>query len=92
VDKTSRNHVIVRIQTAMTLYVFGALGLFLLAVPWTSVWDQVAVELLPDFVAGWVGSGWVRGAVSGLGALDLMTATREARALWRGLYPRGQRS
>jgi hypothetical protein len=83
--------VIARLQTAMTLYVFGALGLFLLAVPWTSVWDQVAIALLPQALGGWVRSGWVRGAVSGLGALDLVAAAREARALWRGLHPRGQR-
>jgi len=84
--------VIARIQTAMTLYVFGALGLFLVAVPWTSVWDQVTVALLPKALGGWIRSGWARGAVSGLGALDLVAAAREARALWRGARRRGEGS
>jgi len=84
--------VIARIQTAMALYAFGVLGLFLLAVPWTSVWDQVTLALLPKALGGWVRSGWVRGAVSGLGALDLVAAAREARALWRELRPRREGS
>ena len=81
---------IARLQTAMTLYVFGALGLFLLAVPWTSVWDQVAIALLPQALGGWVRSGWVRGAVSGLGALDLAAASKEAATLWRAVRAGGR--
>jgi hypothetical protein len=92
VDESRRNHVMARIQTAMAVYAFGVLGLFLLAVPWTSVWDQVTVALLPQALGGWVRTGWARGAVSGLGALDLMAAAKEARALWRGLRLHGKGS
>jgi hypothetical protein len=82
--------VIDRIRTALALYAFGALGMFLLAVPWTPVWDQVTRTLLPEALGGWARSGWVRGAVSGLGALDLVTAAKEARSLWNGLRVRGR--
>jgi hypothetical protein len=74
----------------MVLYALGALGLFLIAVPWTPVWDRVIVALLPETLGGWARSGWTRGAVSGLGALDLVTAAQEARALWHGLRARGR--
>ena len=84
-NEPPKDHVIARIRTALVLYLFGALGLFLLAVPWTSVWDDVTAALLPQAIGDWVGSGWARGAVSGLGALDLVAAVREARSLWRGL-------
>ena len=33
----------------------------------------------------WVRSGWVKGAVSGLGALDLLVALQEAGILWQSL-------
>ena len=74
----------------MVLYAFGVLGLFLIAVPWTPVWDQVTRTLLPQALGEWVGSGWVRGAVSALGVLDLVTAAREARSLWHGIRAGGR--
>lgn len=76
---------VARIQAALTLYLFAALGVFLLAIPWTSIWDQVALALLPRALSEWVSSGWVKGIVSGLGVLDLAAATRDAGSLWRDL-------
>jgi hypothetical protein len=83
VNEPRRENVVLRIRTALVLYAFGALGLFLLAVPWTPIWDQVVGALLPQGLGDGVRSGWVRGAVSGLGVLDLVTAAKEARSLWR---------
>jgi hypothetical protein len=87
VNEPLRAHVVARIRAALVLYVFGVLGLFLLAVPWTSIWDDVTAVLLPTALGDWAGTGWARGAVSGLGTLDLVAAASEARTLWRGLRP-----
>jgi hypothetical protein len=76
---------VVRIEAALTLYAFGVLGVFLLAVPWTPVWDHLALGLLPKAFGSWVRSGWTRGAISGLGALDLIAAARDAASVWRAV-------
>lgn len=72
-----------RIQLALNLYLFSVLGVFLLGVPWTPVWEQATVMWIPTAVGSVVRSGWLRGAVSGLGALNLMVATQDVGALWR---------
>ena len=72
-----------RIRTALLLYAFGVIGLFLLVTPWTAVWSQAIVGLLPTKIGPWVLSGWVRGIVSGLGALNLVVASQVAVELWR---------
>ncbi len=82
-EVSSRNHTVERIGAAMSLYAFGALGVFLLTVPWTPIWEHVALGLLPQPTGAWLASGWVRGAVSGLGVLNLVTAARDAGAWWR---------
>ena len=71
-----------RIRTALWLYAFGAIGLFLLVAPWTAVWSQAAAGLLPSRFGRLVLLGWVRGIVSGVGALDLVVALQVARELW----------
>ena len=74
-----------RLRAAITLYAFTVLGLFLLLAPWSPVWEQAAVVLLPTAVGGWVLSGWGRGVVSGLGALDLAVAIQVAMEFKRSL-------
>ena len=74
-----------RIRTALSLYAFGVLGAFLLAVPWSPIWDHATLSVAPYALGAWVRSGWLRGAVSGLGALDLLVAVQEAGVLWQGL-------
>lgn len=77
------------IGAAFSLYAFAALGLFLLVAPWTPAWTQATYALLPGSVGRWVLSGWVRGIVSGLGALDLLIAAQLGLELWRQLRHRG---
>jgi hypothetical protein len=77
-----------RLGTALSLYAFGVLGLFLLVAPWTPAWTQAAYALLPPKVGGWVLSGWARGVISGLGALDLWIAAQVAVDLWRSYRER----
>ena len=72
-----------RIRSALSLYAFAVLGLFLLVAPWTPIWTRAAIVLIPTPVGAWALSGWVRGLVSGLGALDLVVALQVARELWR---------
>ena len=72
-----------RIGTALTLYAFAVFGLFLLVAPWTPVWAQATYALLPKSVGRWVLTGWARGVVSGLGALDLMIALQVGAEIWR---------
>jgi hypothetical protein len=73
-----------RIRAALLLYAFFVLGLFLLVSPWTVVWSRAVVGLLPTPFGGIARSGWLRGLVSGLGALNLMLALELAIDVSRG--------
>ena len=79
-----------RIRTALMLYAFGVVGLFLLVAPWTGVWSQAIVGLLPTRLGRLVLSGWARGVVSGLGALNLAVAFQVAIELWREMHREGR--
>ena len=74
-----------RLQTALHIYVFAVLGLFLIAVPWSPVWHVATAPYLPTPVGPWLRSGFVRGLITGLGALDLLAACGESRAFLRDL-------
>lgn len=74
-----------RLGSAVTVYFLAVLGIFLAVAPWTGVWDYATLTLLPTWCGGWIRSGWFRGAVTGLGALDLLAAAQESRVLWRSL-------
>ncbi len=72
-----------RIGAALSLYTFAVLGLLLFVAPWTLVWTQATYTLLPERLGRWVLTGWVRGIVSGLGALDLVIALQVGAEMWR---------
>ena len=78
-----------RAQVAFDVYLYSVLGLVLLAVPWTPLWNQATLMLMPSGLGSFARSGWVRGVVSGLGALDLWVATQDAGLLWRLLRSSG---
>jgi hypothetical protein len=67
-----------RLKSAGALYFFFVLGVFLVFVPWSPIWDHAILAIAPFKAAGMLGSGWVRGSVSGLGVLDLILAIRES--------------
>ena len=73
-----------RVSALVHLYLLAMLGVFLVAAPWTPVWDQASGALGRSLLAAWAASGYARGFVSGLGVLDLLVAAREADVLWRG--------
>ena len=74
-----------RLHAAVRVYLFSLLGVFLLTAPWTPVWSQAAALLGPTAFGDWVRGGWIRGAVSGIGAVDLLVASQDVGELWRSL-------
>ena len=76
------------LRPALLLYVFLMVGVFLLFVPWTSIWEQAILALMPQERGEWLLSGWVRGCVSGIGALDLFVAAQLLGELWGGVQRR----
>ena len=74
------------LRSVLLVYAYSVLGVFLLIGPWTPVWEQASHGLLPQSAHAWALSGWVRGVVSGLGAVDLVVAAR----LGAGMIGRGR--
>jgi hypothetical protein len=82
-----------RLQRALQVYAFAALGLFLIVAPWSPVWHSATAAYLPTAIGPWLRSGFAKGLVTGLGALDLIAALGEAQAFLRDLRPgEGDRS
>lgn len=70
---------------ALSAYLFGALGLFLVAAPWSGVWESFVLPFAPTAWGPLVRSGWMRGFVSGLGVLNLAVALADGTRLWRSV-------
>ena len=63
---------------------FFEVGLLLVIIPWSTFWDQNAVlEAIPA-VYRWTRSEFVRGAISGVGALNVGAGLAELVAAWAG--------
>jgi hypothetical protein len=61
--------------TALLIVISLEIGLLLLVVPWTANWDHnYFLQHLPA-LRGWILSPFCRGAVSGLGLLNLWWGT-----------------
>ena len=73
-----------RLKSAGALYLFFVLGVFLVFVPWSPIWEHAIISIRPSVTATLLGTGWVRGGVSGLGLLDLVLAMREVFDLASG--------
>jgi hypothetical protein len=72
-----------RIRIALDVYLYSVLGLVLVSVPWTPLWDDATLVLLPTSAGPWIRSGWSRGLASGVGTLDLWVAGQAIQRLWR---------
>ena len=70
-------------RNILLVYIYSVLGVFLMVVPWTPIWEQASHGLLPQTAHALVLSDWVRGLVSGLGAADLVVAARLAGRMMR---------
>ncbi len=62
------------LKNAFVLYIFLVLGVFLAVAPWTPVWYEATVLLLPTRFGAPAQQAWVRGLVSAIGVLDLLAA------------------
>jgi hypothetical protein len=58
------------------------IGLFLVFVPWSSLWEH-NVLLLYIPLRGLLLNNFVRGAVSGLGVIDLLLGLGELNQFWK---------
>ncbi len=76
-------HVNLTLKGSVLLYVFLVLGVFLAVAPWTPVWYEATVLLLPTRFGAPAQQGWVRGLVSAVGVLDLVAAVSAALDLFR---------
>jgi hypothetical protein len=54
------------------------LGLFIAVLPWISVWNQNSFVLTHPGLRDFIGNNFVRGAISGIGILDLWIGIWEA--------------
>jgi len=77
--------VVSRIRHILIVYAYAAVGVFLLAAPWSPVWEMVMVAFSPTPAGELLRSGTVRGFVSGLGGLNLWVALQEGSELWRSI-------
>ena len=69
-----------RVLTAsFAAYAYLALGVFLAVSPWTPLWNLATEPPSMELVRGLLRAGWLRGAVTGLGLLNLWAAVRECR-------------
>ena len=60
---------------------FVEVGLALVVLPWTVFWDRnYLIDLMP-LVRPWIVSSYVRGAVSGLGLLNIALGLAEMSAV-----------
>jgi hypothetical protein len=69
---------------------FFEVGCLLLIIPWSTFWDQNALLEAVPAVYRWTRSEFVRGAISGVGALNIGAGLAELVAAWAGRRRNGQ--
>jgi hypothetical protein len=68
---------------------FFEVGVLLVIVPWSAFWDQNALlEAIPA-VYRWTRSEFIRGAISGVGVLNIGAGFAELVAAWAGRHRNG---
>lgn len=67
----------------------GAMGAFLVVVPWTSWWDANYLLDPHPALRGFLLSAFTRGAVSGLGLVNILLALHDAHEHLTGAGDRG---
>jgi hypothetical protein len=63
---------------------FFEVGFLLVIIPWSTFWDQNALLEAVPAVYRWTRSEFVRGAISGVGALNIGAGLAELVAAWAG--------
>ena len=67
---------------AFILFCFE-IGLFLVFVPWSALWETNALLSYAPFLRGIVLNNFFRGAVSGLGVIDFFLGLAELARFWK---------
>jgi len=61
------------------------IGLFLMFVPWSALWEHNVLLSYSPALRGLLLNNFVRGGVSGLGAVDVVLGLVELGRLWKSL-------
>ena len=69
---------------------FFEVGFLLVIIPWSTFWDQNALLEAVPAVYRWTRSEFVRGAISGVGALNIGAGLAELVAAWAGRRRNGR--
>jgi hypothetical protein len=64
----------------------GEVGAFLLLFPWVGVWHHTSITAYVPWLAGIWDSPYFRGAISGLGAVNIYISFLEILRLKRGTF------
>jgi hypothetical protein len=69
---------------AFILFCFE-IGLFLIFVPWSTLWETNVLLTYSFALRNFVLNNFVRGAVSGLGVIDVLLGFFELAVFWKSL-------
>jgi hypothetical protein len=72
------------LAVAFILFCFE-IGLFLVFVPWSQLWEHNVLLAYSLHLRGLLLNNFVRGAVSGLGVVDVVLGLSELSRFWRSL-------
>jgi hypothetical protein len=72
------------LAVAFILFCFE-IGLFLIFVPWSTLWETNVLLTYSFSLRNFVLNNFVRGAVSGLGVIDVLLGFLELAVFWKSL-------
>ena len=72
------------VAVAFILFCFE-IGLFLVFVPWSNLWEHNVLLTYSFHLRGLLLNNFTRGAVSGLGVVDLVLGLSELGRFWKSL-------
>jgi hypothetical protein len=72
------------LAVAFILFCFE-IGLFLVFVPWSTLWENNVLLTYSFPLRNFLLNNFVRGAVSGLGLIDIALGLSELAVFWKGL-------
>ncbi len=75
-----------RLGALLSVILCFEIGVFLLVFPWLDPWANNWIAELVPWLSKWWENGFFRGAVSGLGAVNLYISVTEVFRLRRSLY------
>jgi hypothetical protein len=71
------------VRRLLIIAVLIELGLLLIVVPWSAYWERNYFAQISPVMEAIVTNNYVRGAVTGLGAVNVLTALADLAALLR---------